>query len=83
MWVGSGLTDPDISLAATLGIYGAYGLTKSAALNGPKFLTADVLKEPLKVVDGTMGIPTGPGFGVEVDEAKVRTLAKDVCHVVE
>ena len=26
MWLGSGLTDPDISLAATLALYGAFGL---------------------------------------------------------
>ncbi|HID23941.1 MAG TPA: hypothetical protein EYP14_16290, partial [Planctomycetaceae bacterium] len=39
MWLGSGLTDPDISLAASLVLYGAYGLEKPAALNGPQFLT--------------------------------------------
>lgn len=83
MWVGSGLTDPDISLAATLGIYGAFGLEKPAALNGPQFLTADVLKQPLKVVDGKMDVPTGPGLGVEVDEEKVRALAGGESYVVE
>jgi L-alanine-DL-glutamate epimerase-like enolase superfamily enzyme len=75
MWVGSGLTDPDISLAATLGLYGAYGLNRPAALNGPQFLTADVLKHPLTVKDGKMEVPAGPGLGVEVDEAKVRKLS--------
>lgn len=75
MWLGSGLTDPDISLAATLGLYGAFGLEKPAALNGPQFLTADVLKKPLEVVKGTMVVPDGPGLGIEVDEEKVRNLA--------
>ncbi len=75
MWLGSGLTDPDISLAACLGIYGAYGLTKPAALNGPQFLTATVLKSPLKVSEGRMAVPEGPGLGVEVDEDRVRELA--------
>lgn len=28
MWLGSGLTDPNISLVASLGLYAAYGLTK-------------------------------------------------------
>jgi len=83
MWVGSGLTDPDISLAGALGIYGAYGLTKPAALNGPQFLTADVFKEPFKVEDGTLRIPTGPGLGIEVDETKVRELSKGVSYVIE
>lgn len=76
MWLGSGLTDPDISLAATLGLYGAFGLKKPAALNGPQFLTADVLAKPLTIKNGTAEVPTGPGLGIEVDEAKVIELMK-------
>jgi muconate cycloisomerase len=76
MWVGSGLTDPDISLAATLALYGAFGLKKPAALNGPQFLTADVLKKPLRIENGKAHIPDGPGLGIDVDEDKVRALAE-------
>ncbi len=76
IWLGSGLTDPDISLAASLGLYSAYGLKKPAALNGPQFLTADVLKKPLRIENGNAYIPDGPGLGVEVDEGKVRELMR-------
>jgi L-alanine-DL-glutamate epimerase-like enolase superfamily enzyme len=76
MWLGSGLTDPDISLAATLGLYGAYELKKPAALNGPQFLTADVLTKPLTIKNGQAEVPTGPGLGIEVDEAEVIELMK-------
>lgn len=76
MWVGSGLTDPDISFAATLGLYGAYGLKKPAALNGPQFLTDQMLKQPVKVENGLAHIPQGPGLGVEVDEQRVVDLMK-------
>jgi L-alanine-DL-glutamate epimerase-like enolase superfamily enzyme len=76
MWLGSGLTDPDISLAASLCLYGAYGLKKPAALNGPQFLTADVLKKPLRIENGFAYIPSGPGLGIEVDENKVIDLMK-------
>ncbi len=76
LWLGSGLTDPDISLAATLGLYGAYDLQKPAALNGPQFLTADVLTTPLTINEGKAKVPSGPGLGVEVDEAKVIALAR-------
>jgi len=76
MWLGSGLTDPDISMAATLGLYGAYGLKKPAALNGPQFLTTDVLVTPLAVANGIAKIPRGPGLGVEVDEVKVAAMMK-------
>jgi len=74
MWLGSGLTDPDLSLAATLQLYGAYGLRQPAALNGHQFVTASLLKEPLEVVDGALTPPGGPGLGVEVDEDKLREL---------
>ncbi len=76
MFLGSGLTDPDISLAATLILYGAFGLKKPAALNGPQFLGESVLKEPLKVAGGRVKIPKGHGLGIEVDEEKVRDLSE-------
>ncbi|MDF1799510.1 MAG: enolase C-terminal domain-like protein [Planctomycetota bacterium] len=75
LWLGSGLTDPDVSLAATLCLYGAYGLQKPAALNGPQFLTADLLVEPLRIEAGRAWAPTGPGLGVDVDLAALEDLA--------
>ncbi len=75
LFLGSGLTDPDISLAATLNLYGAFGLKKPAALNGPQFLGESVLKDPFKVVGGKVKIPKGHGLGIEVDEDKVRDLS--------
>jgi L-alanine-DL-glutamate epimerase-like enolase superfamily enzyme len=74
MWLGSGLCDPDISLAATLILYRAYALSKPAALNGPQFLTGDVLNKPIRVNDGCADVPTGPGLGITVDEAKIQRL---------
>jgi L-alanine-DL-glutamate epimerase-like enolase superfamily enzyme len=76
IWLGSGLTDPDISLAATLCLFGAYNLKKPAALNGPQFLDADVLKKPLRIEKGAAYVPEGPGLGIEVDEDKVIDLMK-------
>jgi L-alanine-DL-glutamate epimerase-like enolase superfamily enzyme len=76
MWLGSGLTDPDISMAATLLLYGAFGLTKPAALNGPQFLSGDVLTKPLAINNDLAEVPSGPGLGIEVDEAKIIELMK-------
>lgn len=72
LFLGSGLTDPDLALAAALGLYGAYGLKFPAALNGPQFLTGSFLKQPLVVRDGEMAVPSGPGLGVEIDETRLR-----------
>jgi len=74
MFLGSGLTDPDVSLAASLALYGAYGLRFPAALNGPQFLAKSVIKKPFKPVNGQLDVPIGPGLGVEVDEEKVKAL---------
>lgn len=76
-WLGSGLTDPDISLAASLCLYGTYGQQRPCALNGPQFLTADVLARPLAIRDGMAEIPQGPGLGIEVDQRKVDALVKN------
>lgn len=76
IWLGSGLTDPDISMAAALGLYSAFTLKKPAALNGPQFLTADVLKRPIRIENGTAQVPDGPGLGIEIDEDKVTGLMK-------
>mgnify|MGYP005841676083 CR=1 FL=1 len=72
LFLGSGLTDPDVALAAALQLYGAYQLKFPAALNGPQFLAASFLKSPLTVKDGELAVPAGPGLGVEIDESKVR-----------
>jgi len=53
-------------------LYGAYALQKPAALNGPQFLTADLLKGPPRIRDGVAEVPTGPGLGVTVDEERIR-----------
>lgn len=76
MFLGSGLTDPDVSLAATLALYGAFELKYPAALNGPQFLATSIAKNPFKPKDGKLDVPPGPGLGVDVDEKKLRDLVK-------
>jgi L-alanine-DL-glutamate epimerase-like enolase superfamily enzyme len=73
-WLGSGLTDPDISLAASLALFGTFSPDKPAALNGPQFLTTDVLATPLGIERDIARLPDGPGLGVDVDESKLREL---------
>lgn len=72
LFLGSGLTDPDVALAAALQLYAAYHLKFPAALNGPQFLGGTCLRRPLLARDGEIEVPAGPGLGVEVDEDRVR-----------
>ncbi|MEX2641378.1 MAG: enolase C-terminal domain-like protein [Balneolales bacterium] len=76
LFLGSGLTDPDVSLAASLILYSAYGLQYPAALNGPQFLAESIITEPFRPVNGKVRVPKGAGLGVEVDEAKLKDLVR-------
>jgi muconate cycloisomerase len=33
----------------------------------------DLIKQPMKLVDGHIEVPTGPGMGIEVDLSKIET----------
>jgi muconate cycloisomerase len=72
LFFASGLTDPDLSLAASLLLFGAYGLARPAALNAPQFLSGSILKSPIKIRGDQAEVPTGPGLGVEIDEEALR-----------
>lgn len=73
-WLGSGLTDPDLSLAGSLILFAAYGLERPAALNGPQFLRDSLLAQPLKIDGDLAEPPSGPGLGVAVDSTKIKSL---------
>ena len=51
-------------------------MARPAPLNGPQFLTADVLKQPLRIEQDQAYPPAGPGLGVDVDEERVVELMR-------
>ncbi len=72
----SGLTDPDLSLAASLHLFAAAGLARPAALNGPQFLEGrGVTDTRLRAAGDLIKVPTAPGLGIEVQGAAYRTVA--------
>nr|WP_232328408.1 enolase C-terminal domain-like protein [Kibdelosporangium sp. MJ126-NF4]CEL21451.1 Muconate cycloisomerase [Kibdelosporangium sp. MJ126-NF4]CTQ95982.1 Muconate cycloisomerase (EC 5.5.1.1) [Kibdelosporangium sp. MJ126-NF4] len=73
--MGSGLTDSDIGLAASLHLFAAFGITTPVDLNGRQFVDSVYVGDTVKITDGVAAVPTGPGLGIEVDEEKVRRLA--------
>lgn len=74
-FLGSGLTEPDVALSASLALFGAYGLRFPAALNGPQYLTDSAVTEPLRAEGGQLAVPAGPGLGVRISEEKLKELA--------
>lgn len=73
LFFASGLTDPDLSLAASLHLFCAYGLSRPAALNAPQFLTSSFLKTPISIVADQALVPIGPGLGVEIDVGQLES----------
>jgi L-alanine-DL-glutamate epimerase-like enolase superfamily enzyme len=74
LFYASGLTDPDLSLAATLQLFSGGGLTLPAALNAPQFLTGSILKKPLVPNGDQLSVPAAPGLGVDVDLTLLEQL---------
>lgn len=74
--MGSGLTDSDLGLAASLHLFSAFGLDTPVDLNGRQFLdSAYATGTTVTLEAGTAQVPTAPGLGVDVDEDVVRELA--------
>jgi muconate cycloisomerase len=68
----SGLTDPDLSLAASILLFSCYDLSRPAALNAPQFLQGSALRAPLTIQGDQAFAPRGAGLGVDVDEVIAR-----------
>jgi len=75
LFFASGLTDPDLSLAASLLLFSAYELQHPAALNGHQYLSGSVLRSPVRITGDQVDVPHGIGLGVEVDEDRLNAMA--------
>jgi muconate cycloisomerase len=77
--MGSGLSESDIGLAASLHLFAAFGVSFPVDLNGRQFFESPYAGSPTVVVEGGRArLPDGPGLGIEVDEQMVRRLAINV-----
>lgn len=71
----SGLTDPDYDLAASIHLFGAAGLDRPAALNGPQYLAGRGTIEPQLYPTGDrIRVPQAPGLGITVNAAMEQSL---------
>jgi muconate cycloisomerase len=46
-------------------------------LFGPLLLTEEILEEPLDYSEFSLGVPTGPGLGIALDEARIARFRRD------
>lgn len=76
--MGSGLTDSDLGLAASLHLFAAFGIDTPVDLNGRQFVESSYATgDTVSISGGIARVPDGPGLGVGVDEDVVRSLAYD------
>ena len=66
MILGSGLTDPDLSLSAALHLYSCAGIDKPLALNGRQLLDGWLSGEVLELQGQSLIVPTRPGLGLDI-----------------
>jgi L-alanine-DL-glutamate epimerase-like enolase superfamily enzyme len=72
----SGLTDPDLSLAASIHLFAWAGLEFPAALNGPQYLVGRGTSDAaFRAVRDRAQLPARPGLGVSMDERAERALS--------
>ena len=65
----SGLTDPDLSMAASAHFFSAAGLEFPAALNGPQYIAGRGTSDPQFRANGdVLRVPTAPGLGIELSD---------------
>ena len=77
--LGSGLTDPDLSLAGTVHLFAWDGIDKPAALNGPQYLADTLAVNDFMPEADVIDLPTGPGLGLTLDnraEAALTVVAE-------
>jgi muconate cycloisomerase len=70
--MGSGLTESDVGLAASLHLFAAFGIDTPVDLNGRQFIESPYARATVAVANGVAQVPAAPGLGVEVDEEWVR-----------
>lgn len=67
VWCG-GMLETGIGRAANIALAALPGFTLPGDISGSnRFFAQDVISEPIVMRDGVVDVPSGPGFGVEID----------------
>jgi len=75
--LASKMAETGICTAALLHLAAALPAVDWGVGLSSQYLTDDILKKPLSFAGGHVTVPSGPGLGIEVDEAKVRRYARE------
>lgn len=75
---GGTMLEAGIGTAASAQLFATFPhLAWGTELFGPLLLTEEILAEPLDYADFTLGVPTGPGISIALDEDKIAHFRRD------
>jgi muconate cycloisomerase len=75
--MGSGLTETDIGLSASVQLYARLGIDTPVDLNGRQFIESSFVGvNTIRVIGGTAYVPQAPGTGVDVDEERLARFVR-------
>lgn len=78
VWCG-GMLETGIGRSANAALAGLAGFTLPGDISGSdRFYAQDIVTEPIVMHDGVVDVPTGPGFGVDVDRDLLATFTTQV-----
>lgn len=81
VWCG-GMLETGIGRAANAALAALPGFTLPGDISGSdRFYREDVVTEPLRMHDGVVDVPAGPGFGVEIDEGRLNGFRTELVEV--
>jgi O-succinylbenzoate synthase len=81
VWCG-GMLETGVGRAANAALAALPGFTLPGDISGSdRFYKEDVTTAPILMHDGVVDVPTGPGFGVEVDPARLERFRTSVVDV--
>lgn len=67
LWCG-GMLETGVARTANVVLAALDGFTITGDLSGSdRFYDADIVTEPIRVIDGSIDVPAGPGLGFEID----------------
>ncbi len=78
VWCG-GMLETGIGRSANAALAGLPGFTLPGDISGSdRFYAQDIVTQPIVMHDGVVDVPTGPGFGVEVDRDLLAKFTTEV-----
>lgn len=81
VWCG-GMLETGIGRAANAALAALPGFTLPGDISGSdRFYAEDVITEPLRMHDGVVDVPTGPGFGVEIDAERLQRFRTSLTEI--